>query len=100
MEKQFCAAILKNDKAALKIILDKKFDTIDIKDNQMENFESIKNWLEEFNCVSSVEIVPGMIRTKPPIKVFDVYVKSPDDVIKVVQIKLQVLPDKLSYNPK
>ncbi len=86
--------------ASIKIILDKKLDSIDIADNQMRNFEIIKKWLENHKCVSSVEIVPGMIRTRHPIKIFDVYVKYPDGEIKVVQIKLQVLPDKLIYNPK
>lgn len=100
MEKQFCDAILKNDRASLKIILDKKLDCIDIADNKMQNYEIIKKWLESHECVSSVEIVPGMIRTKPPIKIFDVYIRDTNDEIKVVQIKLQVLPDKLLYNPK
>lgn len=100
MEKQFCDAILKNDTASLKIILDKKLNSIDIADNKMRNFEIIAKWLENHECVSSVEIVPGMIRTNPPIKVFNVSIKLPENVSKVVQIKLQVLPDKLRYNPK
>lgn len=100
MEKQFCDAILKNDWASLKIIVDKKLDFIDIKDIQMLNFEPIKKWLENHACVSSVEIVPGMLRSDPPIKIFEVTVIDPDQKSRKIEIGIQVFPDKLRFNYK
>ena len=100
MKKQFCDAISTNDLDILKIILDKELDSLDIKDNPKQNYKKIKDWFEKHECVSSVEIVPGMLRTYPPIKIFELTVIDPDQRSRKIEIGIRVFKDKLRFNYK
>ncbi|MGQ1785138.1 hypothetical protein ACT29I_08380 [Saccharicrinis sp. GN24d3] len=98
VEKSFCEALYENDKASLKIILDKKLDTLDIKGSSKRHFELIKAEIAKYDCVSAVEIVPGMLRSDPPIKIFEVKINLPGKASKTLEIGIQVFPDKLRFN--
>ena len=41
-------------------------------------FEALREWLAGHDCVADVEVVPGMLRSQPPIKEFAVTLEGSD----------------------
>lgn len=100
MEDKFCQAILQNERASLRAIIDMKLDTLNMKNDLEVNFDLIKQWMENYDCVLSVEIVPGVLRSDPPIKEFILTVKNGSDEPETRNIGIWIFPEKLSFNYK
>jgi hypothetical protein len=73
----FCKALEEDDRASLRAILNPVLARLDPKANREESFGKIQQWLAAHECVASVEIIPGELRSKPPIKQFAVQLKRP-----------------------
>ena len=93
----FCEALSQNNRETLNRIATKYLSTLKIKENPNENFENIKQWINTHDCVESVEIISGMLRSDPPIKVFEISLKSSPHSSN---IGIQVFPDRLAFNYK
>ena len=100
MENDFCDALIDNNKAVMQKVIDSKLMTLDFKKDTDENFEIFKTWLEKFDCIDSVEIVPGVLRTEPPVKEFNLIVSKYQNETVIRNIGIHLFPDKLRYNNK
>lgn len=76
MTHDFCRALERNDRKALKEFIDPVLADLDPDIDDQENFESLSRWLEGHDCVDSVEIVPGVLRSNPPIKEFNITTRT------------------------
>lgn len=76
MKKNFCDALAANDREIIRNAVDNFLRDLPAKNNQQENFEEIKTWVESHDCIASVEISPGVLDSYPPIKVFIVNLKN------------------------
>jgi hypothetical protein len=68
----FCQALQDNDRAALKALIDPELAKLDLKGDEERNFETFRRWLATHECVESVTVEPGVLRSNPPIKEFTV----------------------------
>jgi len=94
---EICQALQTNDRSSLKTIFNDKLASLDSNISNEEKFNVIKSWLEDFDCVDSVEVVPGVLRTDPPIKEFNVYIKNKDDQLVPRNVGIFIYPDKLRF---
>jgi len=100
MNKDFCHAVTENDRKALQVLINSQLETLDSSKSLSENFEHIKSWLENHDCISKVEIVQGVLRSEPPIKEFVLTLKNDLNNNKIRSIGIQLFPDKLRFNYK
>lgn len=94
---EFCQALIDDDRLSLQTIFNTKLTSLDNSLSRDEKFMAIKAWLEEFNCVDSVEVIPGMLRTDPPIKEFNVFTKNKEDQLAPRNVGIFIYPDKLRF---
>lgn len=97
----FCQALQDNDRSALKALIDPELAKLDVKGDEEHNFETFKQWLEKHDCVESVTIEPGVLRSDPPIKEFTLTLRtakadSPDR--RAIGIRLS--PQRYEFNLK
>lgn len=76
MTQDFCDALQKNDRAALKAAVDPELAKLDAKGDAERNFQTLKAWMEQQACVASVEIERGVTRSNPPIKQFTLTLRT------------------------
>jgi hypothetical protein len=98
MDKDFCQALLENDRATLKTHLEQALTTLQPSSDEDQAFEQIQDWLSQHDCVVSVEIVPGMLRSNPPIKEFIITLHDDHKGVVVRNIGFRVFPDKLQFD--
>lgn len=94
---EFCEALSQNNRETLNIITTKYLSTLKVTENPQKNFKSIEQWIKSYDCVESVEIISGMLRSDPPIKVFEISLKNS---LHSSNIGIQVFPDRLAFNNK
>lgn len=95
MDKDFCQALLENDRAALNTHMERALASLQLSADEGQAFVQIQGWLLQQDCVASVEIVPGMLRSDPPIKEFIITLH---DGGEVRNIGFRVFPDKLQFD--
>lgn len=100
MDKEFCQAITENDREALQVFINAHLEALDYSKSLNENFEHIKSWLENHDCISTVEIVQGVLRSEPPIKEFILTLQNDLSKDKIRSVGIQLFPDKLRFNYK
>ena len=76
MSTNFCNYLKTDNREGLKKEVNSFLATIKPGDGQELNFKKIKDWISSHDCVTSVIIQPGEIRTYPPIKEFTVDLKD------------------------
>jgi hypothetical protein len=72
----FCPALQMNDRATLKVLIDPELAKLDVKGDEERNFQTFKQWLEKHECVESVDVEAGVLRSNPPIKLFNLTVRT------------------------
>ncbi len=72
----FCEALQKNDRAALKATLDPELARLDPSGDAERNFQTLKAWMEKHDCVESVDVGRGVLRSDPPIKEITLTVRT------------------------
>ena len=100
MNKDFCHAIIENDREILKDLINAQLDKLDSLKSSNENFEYFKIWLEKHDCISSVEIVQGVLRSEPTIKEFILTLENDLNNNRIRSIGIQLFPDKLRFSYK
>ena len=93
----FCRALKNNDRPAVGKHLEPLLAEIKpIGPAQEQGFDHIKVWIESHDCVESVELGPGMLRSDPPIKEFFIKVKGGNDT--PFRILITVYPEKFQFH--
>lgn len=96
----YCQALQKNDRAALKALIDPELAKLDAQGDAERNFQTLKEWLERHDCVASVEVERGVLRSDPPIKQFHVTVRmTPDDTANR-DIGIRLSPKRYEFDLK
>jgi hypothetical protein len=97
----FCQALQKNDRAALKAIIDPVLAKLKASGDEDRNFQMFKEWLERHDCVTSVEIDRDVLRSDPPIKQFYVTVRmDTSDVTVKREIGVRLAPKRYEFDKK
>lgn len=96
MEKDFCQALIDNDRKALQPVVDAYLKTLDAKDNLYSNNVKIKEWIEGHSCVDLVEISSILLSSDPLIQNFYVTLKTENKEQRSIGIKL--LEDKYLFS--
>lgn len=97
MEDDFCTALKNNDRPAVGRLLGPVLSEIKpAGPAREEGFQRIKGWIESHDCVDSVEIGPGMLRSEPPLKEFFIKLKNIDAA--PFRIRITVYPEKLQFH--
>ena len=96
----FCQALQKNDRAALKTAIDPELAKLDAGGDQERNFQTFKEWLQHHDCVASVEIGRGVLRSNPPIKEFRVTLRPPHDGKATRDIGIRLAPKRYEFDVK
>lgn len=101
MEKDFCQALIDDDRKALQPLVNAFLGTLDVQADPNSNWLKIKEWIETNDCVDSVEIGRGMLRTEPPIKEFVIQLKTTSaEMAQRKNIGITVFSNKFEYNFK
>ena len=101
MEKDFCQALIDDDRKALQPLVNAFLGTLDVQADPNSNWLKIKEWIETNDCVDSVEIGRGMLRTEPPIKEFVIQLKTTSaEKAQRKNIGITVFSNKFEYNFK
>lgn len=101
MEKDFCQALIDDDRKALQPLVNTFLGTLDVQADPNSNWLKIKEWIETNDCVDSVEIGRGMLRTEPPIKEFVIQLKTTSaEKAQRKNIGITVFSNKFEYNFK
>jgi hypothetical protein len=101
MEKDFCQALLEDDRKALQPLVNAFLGTLDVQDDPNSNWLKIKEWVERNDCVDHVKIVNGMLRTEPPIKEFIIQLKTTSaEKAQQKDIGITVFSNKFEFNFK
>ena len=94
----FCHALQKNDRAALKTLIDPQLAKLDPRADAERTFQKFKEWLERHDCVASVKVGRGVLRSNPPIKQFHVTVRmAPEDTAER-DIGIRLSPKRYEFN--
>lgn len=72
MEKDFCQALMDNDRKALQPLVNAFLETLNPKDTYELNINKIKKWLEAYDCIEEVRISAELLDTDPPVQQFNV----------------------------
>ena len=96
----FCQALQKNDRAALKKAIDPELAKLDAGGDRERNFQTFKQWLERHDCVASVEIGRGVLRSNPAIKQFHVTLRAAPDPTTRRDLGIRLWPNRYELNVK
>jgi len=96
----FCEALQDNDRVALKALIDPQLATLDVKADSERNFQAFSKWLETHECVESVAIEPGVLRSDPPIKEFTVTFRTAPAGSARRAIGIRLAPKRYEFNLK
>lgn len=97
----FCQALRKNDRAALKTLIDPELAKLDPARDEDRNFQTFKEWLEWHDCVTAVEIEQYTLRSNPPIKEFYVTVRmDKPDATERRTIGVRLAPKRYEFDKK
>lgn len=96
MEKDFCQALIDNDRKALQPVVDAYLKTLDAKDNLDSNNQKIKEWIQRHSCVDAVEISSMLLSSDPLIQNFYITLKTETSEQRSIGIKL--LEDKYLFS--
>ena len=97
----FCQALQKNDRAALKAAIDPELAKLDPSGDEDRNFRTFKQWLERHACVTSVEIEQYTLRSDPPIKEFYVTVRmDQSNATEKRSIGVRLAPKRYEFDKK
>ena len=97
----FCQALRKNDRAALKAAIDPELAKLDPSGDEDRNFRTFKQWLERHACVTSVEIEQYTLRSDPPIKEFYVTVRMDhSNATEKRTIGVRLAPKRYEFDKK
>ena len=92
MSKDFCNAIVDNDRHQMKYTVDSFLRKLDTSESQQQQFERIKLWLETHDCIHHVDISREMLDTDPPVKEFIIRLKTGgSNTIGIVASREQLL---------
>jgi hypothetical protein len=97
MNNNFCNALIEKNHQELKDTVDKFLNTLDPKKSNDQNFQFIKNWIEDHECVVKAEFDDTIIDTEPPVKEFAVSLKG---ISKLYFIGIRVYPDQMKFDMK
>ena len=100
MDKDFCQALIENDRATLKIHLDRELAVIQPSMQQKKKLEHIQSWLAQQECIVNVEILPDLLDSEPPIQEIRITVESEPGVSTTRIIGILLFPDKLRFDYK
>ena len=96
----FCQALRTYDGATLKALIDVEFATLDAETDDEAKFLAFKEWLGAHDCVTSVEIGRGVLRSDPPIKEFHVTVRiTPEDTAQR-DLGIRLSPTRYEFDLK
>lgn len=96
----FCQALQKNDRAALKKATDPELAKLDATGDRERNFQTFKQWLEGHDCVASVEIGRGVLRSNPAIKEFHVTLRAAPDTTARRNLGIRLSPKRYELDVK
>ena len=97
----FCEALLKDDRAALKAALDPELATLDARGDAERNFQTLKAWMEKQDCVESVDIGRGVLRSDPPIKEFRLTIKTATPgLTETRELGIRMAPTRYEFDLK
>lgn len=89
-----CQALTENRIDTVKAIVDKKIKELRSQNNEDAIiFTQFKEWLEEQYCIESVTITPGLFRTIPPVKEFNLILKPGINKENKQRIQISLFPD-------
>lgn len=91
-------ALQKDDRAAMKAALDPELAKLDAKGDEERNFRTIGQWLERHDCIESVEIEAGVLRSDPPIKMFYVTVRGAAEQPAKRSIGIRLSPKRYEFD--
>lgn len=100
MEEKFCQALIDNDRATLKAIINTKLDTLKMANNLDENFELLMTWIEELECVTEVEKYPDLLDTEPPVQEFNITISINSGNQIKRSIGIRITEEKLLFDYK
>ena len=98
MEKNFCDAITSKNEPALGKIIDRFVSGLDTRGDEENNFLQIKTWLQSHDCIESVQVGYGMLRSEPPIKEFHIKLANTMATGQTLTIGIRCFPDKLKFH--
>lgn len=99
--RDFCQALQKNDRAALKTAIDPELAKLDPSGDEDRNFQTFKQWLERHACVTLVEIEQYTLRSNPPIKEFFVTVRmDQSNATEKRTIGVRLAPKRWEFDKK
>jgi hypothetical protein len=99
-QQDFCHALQNNDRAALKKLLDPELAKLDAAGDRERNFQTFKQWLERLDCVASVEIGRGVLRSNPGIKEFHVTLRTEQETTAKRDIGIRLSPKRYELDVK
>lgn len=96
MTEEFCQALINNDRATIKALVEAMITQQYLLPNDYSSLEHIKQWIEQQDCVRSVDISIDLLDTEPPIQEFIIHLKSEADRSNNIRtIGIILAPDKL-----
>jgi len=100
--KDFCPALQMNDRATLKALIDPELAKLDVKGDEERNFQTFKQWLEQHECVESVDVEAGVLRSNPPIKQFNLTVRTTatPEATEKRGIGIRIFPKRYEFDLK
>jgi hypothetical protein len=72
----FCSCLIQNNTTSLKKQLDPVLSKINQAGTLEEKLYALKTWIENQPCISQVEAEKGLVETRIPIKIFNVYYQT------------------------
>jgi len=68
VEVDFCEALVKNDRLALKRIVDEHLKSLPATESVSSRVDELKGWIAGQPCVTSAELVPVLLDTEPSVQ--------------------------------
>ena len=97
MEHDFCKALAANDRKAIKTVIDPFLSRLETGSAEEASFERIREWFEAHECVASVELGAGMLRSEPPLKEFLIRTQGAASESEPMRLRIVVYPDRLVF---
>jgi hypothetical protein len=97
MKSDLCSALASNDQNEIARVVNSFLETLPVKGDAQEKFDSIRNWLARHDCISSVTINDGVLDSYPSVKVFSIILKGSE---KRTSVGVMMYEDQWKYDLK
>ncbi|MCA0235264.1 MAG: hypothetical protein LCH81_02665 [Bacteroidetes bacterium] len=84
MEKDFCQALIDDDRKALQPVVNAFLSTINPRENYAANMDKVKAWVASHDCIEKVEISTELLDTDPPVQQLKVTYAGKNNTIGIV----------------